>query len=67
MSLGDDADEIFRSAGRLVARILKGESPSTIALQPSSKPELIINMKAAKDLGVTVAPSVLKKATRVIQ
>ena len=67
LSLGDDADEIFRSAAGYVARVLKGESPATMALQPSSKPELIINLKTAKALGLTIAPAVLKKATRVIQ
>lgn len=62
-----DEVEVFKRAASYVDRILKGANPADLPIEMPSKYELIINMKTAKALGLTIPPSVLAQATELIQ
>jgi len=67
MSYGPEIGDLFRRSAAYVDRILKGAKPSDLPVQMPTKLELVINLKTAKALGVTIAPSLLANAAEVIE
>jgi putative ABC transport system substrate-binding protein len=67
ISYGPDVIDQFRRAGVYVDRILKGEKPADLPVQAPTKFELVINLKTAKALGLTVSDSVLATANEVLE
>jgi putative ABC transport system substrate-binding protein len=67
VSYGPDLIDQFRRAAGYVDRILKGEKPADMPVQAPTKYELVINLKTAKALGLTVPPSVLAQVNEVIE
>jgi putative ABC transport system substrate-binding protein len=67
ISYGPNRVEPYRRAAEYVDRILKGENPGDMPVQAPTKYEMIVNLKAAKALGLTIPPSVLARADEVIE
>jgi putative tryptophan/tyrosine transport system substrate-binding protein len=67
MSYGEDRAEMFRRAAEIVDKVLKGTKPADIPVERPKKFDLVINLKAAKQIGLTVPPEVLARASRIIR
>ena len=67
LSYGPDPLDGFRGAASYVDRILRGERPGDLPVQLPTKFEMIVNLKTAKALGLAVPPSILLRATEVIE
>ena len=67
MSYGVDYEDLFRSAAHYVDKILKGAKPADLSVQQATKFQFVINLKAAKQIGLTVPNRVLERATQVIR
>jgi putative tryptophan/tyrosine transport system substrate-binding protein len=67
MSYGRDQEEAFKRVPIMVDKILKGTKPADLPVEQPLKFELLINLKTAKALGLTIPPGVLMRATKVIK
>jgi len=67
MSYGADYDDLYRKAAHYVDKILKGTKPADLPVQQAMKFEFVINLPAAKQIGLTLSPEFLSRANRVIK
>jgi putative tryptophan/tyrosine transport system substrate-binding protein len=67
MYYGADFDDVFRRSAHYVDKILKGAKPADLPVQQATKFEFVINLKAAKQIGLTIPVDLLARANKVIK
>jgi putative ABC transport system substrate-binding protein len=67
ISYGPDISDLFRRAGEFVDKILRGAKPGEIPVEQPIKFELVVNLKAARTLGLEIAPTLLARADEVVE
>ena len=67
MSYGEDSTEILHNAAQYLDKILKGAKPAELSVQQTTKFEFVVNLKAAKQIGLTIPSRVLRRANQVIR
>ncbi len=67
MSYGPTSADLYRRAATYVDKILRGTKPADLPVEQPTKFDLVINLKTAKQLGITIPPNILYQATKVIK
>ena len=67
MSYGTDFQHLYRRVATYVDKIFKGAKPADLPVEQPTKFDFVINLKTAKQLGITISPEVLYQATKVIK